>query len=433
MTAGAARPVIGYAGLTHLGVVSGLAAAAKGFETVGFDPDAVLVTDVAAGRFRFVEPGLDALFATAAPRFTASADPGALRHCDVVFIAVDVPTDARGRSDVAPVRALVSTVAAAVKPGASIVVLSQVIPGFTRAEREQAEASGARLYYQVETLIFGRAVERAMEPERFMVGLADPAEPLPPALRQFLESFGCPVLPMRYESAELCKISINMFLVSSVSTTNMLAEVCESIGADWREIAPALRLDRRIGPHAYLTPGLGIGGGNLTRDLASVQALAGANGTDAGLVETWLVHSEYRRDWALRTLYAHGLGTPGTVLGIWGLAYKEHTQFTKNSPALALIAALPGFEIRAYDPAVAEAETPRGVTRTGTALDAVRGVDLLAIMTPWPEFGQVDPVTLASAMRGRVVVDPFGVLTPDAARGAGLEHRRLGTGTLPSA
>ena len=68
---------------------------------------------------------------------------------------------------------------------------------------------------------------------------------------------------MHYESAELAKISINMFLVASVTTANTLAEICEQVGADWVEIVPALRLDKRIGPHAYLNPGLGIAGGNI--------------------------------------------------------------------------------------------------------------------------------------------------------------------------
>src|SRR5208282_3885562 len=133
----------------------------------------------------------------------------------------------------------------------------QVPPGFTRGV---ARVPHERLIYQVETLIFGRAVERALHPERFIVGCADPARPLPPAFAAFLASFGCPILPMRYESAELCKISINFFLVASISAANSLAELSEHIGAEWSEIMPALRLDKRIGPHAYIAPGLGIAG-----------------------------------------------------------------------------------------------------------------------------------------------------------------------------
>src|SRR5438552_816017 len=79
---------------------------------------------------------------------------------------------------------------------------------------------------------------------------------LPAAYRAYLESFFCPLLPMRYESAELAKISINCCLVASVTVANTLAELSERIGADWGEIVPALKLDARIGPHAYLAPGL---------------------------------------------------------------------------------------------------------------------------------------------------------------------------------
>src|SRR5262249_2265075 len=161
--------------------------------------------------------------------------------------------DSAGRSDLTPVRNLIS-IAAAASLSATIVLLSQVPPGFTRALAEQIPTLRvpSRLFYQVETLIFGRAGERAMHPERLIVGGAEPSAPLAEAYAEFLNRFGCPQLVMRYESAELAKISINVFLVASVSVTNTLAELCESVGADWSEIVPALRLDRRIGKDAYL-------------------------------------------------------------------------------------------------------------------------------------------------------------------------------------
>jgi len=165
-----------------------------------------------------------------------------------------VPTDDRGGSDLAPLDALLATVDAALGKDAVLVILSQVPPGFTRARLKP----GRILHYQVETLVFGRAVERATLPERFIVGCADPAKPLPPAMETFLKAFGCPILPMRLESAELAKISINMCLVAAVSVTNVLADLCERINADWSEIAPALKLDKRIGQFAYLAPGLGL-------------------------------------------------------------------------------------------------------------------------------------------------------------------------------
>src|SRR4029077_9344650 len=95
---------------------------------------------------------------------------------------------------------------------------------------------------------------------------------------------------------------INFFLVSSVTTTNTLAEVCERIGADWNEIAPALRLDARIGPKAYLNPGLGIAGGNLERDLVTVKRLVAGTDADTAVVDAWTRNSLHRKEWTVRTL-----------------------------------------------------------------------------------------------------------------------------------
>ena len=275
-------PVIGIAGMTHLGLVTGSAIASKGFTTICYDGDGSRIATLARGELTVSEPGLDALIAGNGDRQRFTADIAALAPCDIVYIARDVPTAATGESDLASISQLIAAVSGVLNPQALLVVLSQVPPGFMRSLTVLAQT---RLYYQVETLIFGRAVTQATEPERFIVGCADPDRPLDARLTTLYQAFGCPVIPMRFESAELAKIAINMFLVSSISLTNLMAELCEHVGADWGEIVPALKLDRRIGPHAYLAPGLGIAGGNLERDLASVERLAAAKGVDAGLID----------------------------------------------------------------------------------------------------------------------------------------------------
>jgi UDPglucose 6-dehydrogenase len=285
-----------------------------------------------------------------------------------------------------------------------------------------------KLYYQVETLIFGRAMERATNPERIILGCANPSAPLPAALSDYLAAFACPVLPMRYESAELAKIAINCCLVSSISVANTLAELCERLGAVWGEIVPALKLDQRIGGHAYLSPGLGIAGGNLERDLATVIRFADELQTDAGVVKAWLNNSRHRRDWAVRTLRKQVLQkNPAAEVAVWGLAYKENTQSTKNSPALATIAQLHDVSLRLHDPAVPAqaAGHPRAVAAKD-AIDALRGADALMILTPWPEYRKIAPARISESMRGRLVLDPYGTLDLDAARAAGLEVHTLG-------
>ncbi len=265
-----------------------------------------------------------------------------------------------------------------------------------------------------------------MHPERYIVGCADPSVPLPREYHELLAAFGCPMLPIRYESAELCKIAINIFLTASVTATNTLAEVCERTGADWAEIAPALRLDKRMGPHAYLAPGLGLAGGNLERDLATVQGLAAEHGTDSRIIDAYVGNSTYRRDWALRTLHA-GLRGNKPVVAVWGLAYKENTHSTKNSPSLALIASLPGVAVRAYDPQVTWTP-PDGADfrQEATAVAACTGADAVVVMTPWPQFAEVDLAAVRAAMRGRLLVDPHGRLDGGRAEALGFTYHKLG-------
>lgn len=151
--------MIGFAGLSHLGVVSSAAAAAKGFTVAGYDADAALVQAASTGRPAIVEPGLPELLREISSRARYSADARVLAECDVIYISVDVPTDAANRSDSTPVGTLLRETARVAPSGATLVVLSQVHPGFSRALRseiETFEGKGLRLYYQVETLVLDR-------------------------------------------------------------------------------------------------------------------------------------------------------------------------------------------------------------------------------------------------------------------------------------
>jgi UDPglucose 6-dehydrogenase len=423
------QPTIGFVGMTHLGLVSATAVAAKGFPTLCCDPDEKLIAELSRGVLPVVEPGLPERLAANGSNQRFSADLKALADCDVVYIAPDVPTDDTGKSDLTGIRRLIDVTAAALAPRAIMVILCQVPPGFTR---KLGVLPPERLYYQVETLVFGRAVERAMEPERYIIGCAEPEKPLAPAFAAVLGAFGCPILPMRYESAELAKISINMCLVASVTVANTLAELCEQIGADWSEIAPALKLDRRIGPYSYLSPGLGIAGGNLERDLATVERFAAEHGTDAGVVRAWVANSRHRRDWAAHTIRRILLdANPNVTIAVWGLAYKENTHSIKNSPSLATIAQLSGATIRAHDPSVpAAAVANLPLQRLGDPVEAARGADALMILTPWPQYKAIAPEQIATALKGQIVIDPYSVLDLQASQRTNLMHYTLGRPVL---
>jgi UDPglucose 6-dehydrogenase len=114
------------------------------------------------------------------------------------------------------------------------------------------------------------------------------------------------------------------------------------------------------------------------------------------------------------------------VVGILGLAYKENTNSLKNSPSIALLEALPDVAIRAHDPVVTTVTTNQKLTLCDTALDVAKGADILCLMTPWDAFKTLDWPAIKTAMRGRVVIDPYRLLAPALAKELGLTHAVLG-------
>ena len=425
--------IIGFAGMTHLGIHYSFASAAKGFTTLCYDASSKLAGELTQGHLPVSEPGLQELFESNRQRLEFTSDLEKLSACEVVFVAPDVPTNEENQSDLRPVEKLIRAVATQLKTGATLVILSQLRPGFTRTLLAQLRSEGhlktESLFYQVETLIFGRAVERAMKPERYIIGGEHPEKPLPPLYDKWLKAFECPLLVMRYESAELAKISINFFLVSSVATTNTIAELCEQIGADWNEIAPSLKLDRRIGPYAYLKPGLGISGGNLERDLITLKTLAEKHQTDKAIVEAWLHNSTHQKSWASRVLKTALLNQkPDAKIALWGIAYKEDTHSIKNSPAIEFLRSIKSHICKAYDPvAKLPPDLASHVEQVPTAEEACAGADVLCILTPWGEFRQKDWALCLKSMKGKLLLDPFGLIPHEVANEQGFKKFTLGT------
>ena len=422
-------PIVGYAGLTHLGLNSAAASADKGFNVIGFHNDTDYVSAINNGQLPITEPGLDALIKKNKNRLTFSDDIKNLDQCDIVYISVDVPTDDQGNSELNPIKDMVSITEAIMRPDALLVILCQVPPGFTR----ELSRAPDQLYYQVETLIFGRAVERATLPERFIIGCANPDQNLDPRLEEYLNAFDCPILPMRYESAELAKISINMCLVASVSVANTMAEICENVGASWTEILPSLKLDKRIGEYSYLKPGLGIAGGNLERDLNTIIQLSKMHKTDGGIVAAWIKNSAHRKEWVWQILKEEVLNlNPNARISILGLAYKENTHSIKNSPSLALLEHLDGFEVCVHDPVVTSDAAGIPVSSSTNAEDISKDTDVLAIMTPWPQYAELDLNRISSLMSGRIIIDPYAILDRQKVIKTGMKYFTLGLSELSS-
>jgi len=155
----------------------------------------------------------------------------------------------------------------------TVVVVSQVPPGYTSRWWKEL-GSNFRLFYQVDTIIMNAALRRATFPERFVVGCANPYNDLPWAYMEYLLTFGCPIVKMTYESAELTKLAINYYLSKQIEATNELARVADRVGASWHDMIEGIKLDKRMG--GYLIPG-DPRGGHLARDVKTIEKMLGGN------------------------------------------------------------------------------------------------------------------------------------------------------------
>jgi UDPglucose 6-dehydrogenase len=411
---------VGFVGASHLGQVYSAATAAAGIEVTVIDPDESLISTLRATP-SVAEPGLDDAWRTTRNIRTCSTDIQKSRDCDLVFISKDVPTDDRGESHEEVIELLAHDVFAALRGSETpVVLLSQVTPGTTRRLASEYEL----LSYQVETLVVGQALSGASHPERHIVGVANVTVGLHPRHAEWLDSFPAAKHVMTYESAELSKIAINLFLAASVSTTNSIAELARSLGASWDDIVPTLRTDRRIGPHAYLTPGLGLSGGNIERDLATFLRLADAGRADPSVIEAFVRSSKYHRDWTLRQLATVDLPSRA-VVAVLGIAYKADTASTKNSPALEVLDALVDCEIRVHDPHAVLDERHSQIRQTENWREAVTGADCLIVMTPWAEYVSIDVDDILELMHGTTIIDPNRVLSRSDWKAAGYDYRSL--------
>ena len=393
---------IGFVGMTHLGLCYLAACVHKKFSVKGFDLDREKINNLNNLIIEHDEPLLKKILNKNKKKIRFSTNFRELNKLDIVFISLDVKTNNYGEADFRPLLNLINKVKKKINKKANLVILSQVRPGFTTKINFEKK----RLFYQVETLIFGQAISRAINPERIIVGSFNNKE-INKKYRTFLNKFKCPIIKMNYESAELSKISINIFLASSVNVSNMLARTCKNISADWSEIVPALKLDKRIGPNAYLKPGLGISGGNIERDLFSIKKIMIKDNLGKEMINSFIKNSEYMKDWAYRILKKKL--KKKMVIGILGLAYKDNTNSTKNSPSIELLKRIKSNTVLAYDP-LAKVKNYRNFKQVKDITMVIKKSNFIMLMTDWKNTKKLHEYIKKNNLKNKIIIDPYSLL-----------------------
>ena len=432
--------VISVIGCGYLGAVHAPAMAAFGHRVIGIDVDEAKIASLAAFEPPIYEPGLPELLESSqrTGQLTFTTDIAQAAEARVHFLCVGTPQRAgEFAADLTYVNSAVDSLLPHIGPGHVVVGKSTVPVGTAKNLAQRIEATGAQLAWNPEFLREGHAVKDTLHPSRLVYGLPDgtAGELAKTALDEVYarnRAEGVPLITADWATAELVKGAANSFLATKISYINAMAEVCEASGADVTVLADALGLDDRIG-RKFLNAGLGFGGGCLPKDIRAFMARAGELGADQAVgflreVDSINMRRRVRMVDLAREL-AGGAFT-GKKVAVLGAAFKPDSDDVRDSPALDVASLIreQGGDVVVADPqATANAQRAFPALRYAADLDeALRGADVVLLLTEWQEYRNLDPAHAAGLVANRAVVDGRNVLNPTLWREAGWTYRALG-------
>jgi len=416
-------------GAGYVGLVQAAGLAALGHRVRAGERSAERLAMLEAGEVPIYEPDLGRLISdgVASGLLTFHREnTEAVGSAQVVFVAVPTPPSADGSADTSIVEVVVAEIGPALVNGSLVVMKSTVPVGSARRFQAALDEVGATatVLSNPEFLREGSAVADFFHPDRIVVGTRsqDAAE----VMIELYRGLDAPVVVTDPISSEMIKYGANAYLASRITFANAMANLCESVGADARDVLLGMGYDRRIGFH-FFNPGPGYGGSCFPKDTRALIAIAESHGYDFSLLKGVIdVNEQQRARMIDKARDALGGSLDGAVIGLWGLAFKAGTDDIRESPAVDLANRLvaEGAMVRAYDPkVVAEIAS---VERVPDAVSAAKEADLLLIATEWSEFRSVDLHQVRDAMRGSAIVDARNMLDRKSVERRGMTYSGVG-------
>ncbi|MBW6465825.1 MAG: UDP-glucose/GDP-mannose dehydrogenase family protein [Brevefilum sp.] len=402
-------------GTGYVGLVTGTCFADIGHQVTCLDIDQNRIDQLHQGIMPIYEPGLEQIVEqnVDAGRLDFTTDYSeALQGADFAFIAVGTPSDDDGDADMRYVKQAVMSIAQHLDHPITIVNKSTVPVGTGDwvAEIIQ-EMNGANTFpFSVvsnpEFLREGSAVSDFMNPDRVVLGSTDRAAA--EKVATLYEALRSPIMITDLRTAEMIKYASNAFLATRISFINEIANICESLGADVKEVARGMGMDQRIGP-AFLDAGLGWGGSCFPKDVKALAHMAATHGAHPQLLQAVMNINRNQRMRAVEKLEKALGSLAGKTIGVLGLSFKPNTDDTRYSPALDIIRMLieAGATVQGFDPqamTASQAEIPELQLCT-SPYDVAKNADALLLATEWNEFKSLDFARIKANMRGDVIVD----------------------------
>jgi UDPglucose 6-dehydrogenase len=391
---------VGYVGLTTAACLAHL-----GHRVVAADIDEAKVETLRSGGLPIVEAGLldlvQAEVAAGRLRFEVMAGD-LVADADFAFLCVPTPQGENGSADLSYVTAAAAQIGPHLTAGAVVVNKSTVPVGSVALVAETVARSDISVVSNPEFLREGRAVHDCLHPDRIVIGANDRV--VGGRVAALYDGLDAPVVLTDPASAETVKYACNAFLATKVSFINEVANLCEAVGADVRDVVAGMGLDRRIGAD-HLQPGPGWGGSCFPKDTRALVRIAEDHGYDFALVRGAIAANDdqFTRV-AGRVARAVGGSLDGVQVGVWGLTFKAGTDDLRDSPAVSVVRALraQGASVIAFDPTTPDPDRPPlaglGLTVVADAYAACVGSEVLVVLTEWPEFIEVDLTRVAQLL-----------------------------------
>jgi len=421
-------------GLWHQGAVLSACLSDLGHKVCGVD-EQQLVDSLSRGEPAVHEPQLGELLRRnlKARRLEFTSDYAtALRGADYAYISIDTPVDASDRSNLETIFAAAQRIADSRTGNLTLVITAQVPIGTCRKlaalVSEKNPVSPVRVAYVPEFLRLGAAVETFRQADRFVVGCDDQATAL--GLAELYRPLNRPVVTTDLASAEMAKHASNAFLATSISFINEISDLCEELGADATEVAKIMKLDRRIGPYAFLSPGLGFAGGTLGRELRALQELGSRSKLKTAVVDAAVTVNDSRAGLIARKLVKHYGSLKGLQVAILGLTYKAGTSTLRRAISLEIIRQLNQGRatVTAFDPLARLDEVPNlpPFKMCADVYEAGSDSDALVLVTEWDGIDSVDFERLRNVTRRPLFIDSRNILDPEMLRKAGFSYSGIG-------
>ncbi len=422
-------------GTGYVGLVTGACFAEIGHQVTCIDEDRAKIAELARGKVPIFEAGLQELvsrnMSAGRLHFSDETVP-VVREAEVVFITVGTPSGENGEADMSAVQRVARTIAGAIN-GYKVVVNKSTMPvGSTKLVQRIIEENtdGVREFDVIsnpEFLREGSAVQDFMHPDRIVIGADD--QRAVGVMTELYKSLNAPLVVTDPASAELIKYASNAFLATKVSFINAIANICEAVGADVREVALGMGYDRRIG-FEFLRAGPGFGGSCFPKDCRALIEISGRAGYTFGLLEGVLAVNDEQKQLMVAKVRNLLGDLAGKRIGVLGLAFKANTDDLRESPALDIVRMLAegGAEVSVYDPCCNAARGPNiaDVSLAAGAYDVAQGAELLLILTEWDEFKWLDFRKMKELMASPVIVDTRNCLDPQVLRRMGFHYEGVG-------